>query len=60
MGEFAERVQGRERATPSIAQLTRGLDASGVGHWQHYRAAIETVEPTLARWIERSDAPLES
>jgi len=60
MGEFAERVQGRERATPSIAQLTRGLDASGVGHWQHYRAAIETVEPTLARWIERSDASLES
>jgi len=60
MGEFAGRVQGRERATPSIAQLTRGLDASGVGHWQHYRAAIETVEPTLARWIERSDAQLES
>ncbi|MGN6453011.1 MAG: sulfotransferase [Steroidobacteraceae bacterium] len=60
MGEFAERVQGRERATPSIAQLTRGLDASGVGHWQHYRAAIEAVQPALARWIERSDASLGS
>ena len=52
MGEFADRVARRERATPSIAQLTRGLDASGVGHWQHYRAAIESVQPALARWIE--------
>jgi tetratricopeptide (TPR) repeat protein len=60
MGEFADRVQRRERATPSIAQLTRGLDASGVGHWQHYRAAIEAVQPTLARWIERADASRES
>jgi tetratricopeptide (TPR) repeat protein len=60
MGEFADRVQGRERATPSIAQLARGLDASGVGHWQHYRAAIETVQPVLARWIERPDASLGS
>jgi tetratricopeptide (TPR) repeat protein len=53
MGEFADRVQARERATPSIAQLSRGLDASGIGHWQHYRAAIETVQPALARWIRR-------
>ncbi len=53
MGEFAERVQRRERATPSIAQLARGLDASGVGHWQHYRAAIEPVQPALDRWIAR-------
>ena len=51
MGEFADRVQARERATPSIPQLSRGLDASGIGHWQHYRAAIETVQPALARWI---------
>ena len=60
MGEFAERVPRRERATPSIAQLARGLDASGVGHWQHYRAAIETVQPALARWIEGPGAPLGS
>jgi hypothetical protein len=56
MGEFAERVQGRERATPSIAQLARGFDASGVGHWQHYRVAIETVQPALTRWIGRPGA----
>jgi tetratricopeptide (TPR) repeat protein len=56
MGEFAGRVQARERATPSIAQLARGLDASGIGHWRHYRAAIETVQPALTRWIARSGA----
>ena len=50
MDEFAERMAGRERATPSIAQLARGLDASGIGHWQHYRAALEEVQGTLARW----------
>jgi tetratricopeptide (TPR) repeat protein len=57
MEEFAGRVPGRERATPSIAQLARGLDASGVGHWQHYRAALEPVQGTLARWIARLGAP---
>jgi tetratricopeptide (TPR) repeat protein len=54
MGEFAGRVQVRERATPSIAQLVRGLDGSGIGHWQHYGAAIETVERVLTRWIAPS------
>jgi hypothetical protein len=54
MGEFADRVRVRERATPSIAQLARGLDASSIGHWQHYRAAIEMVQPALTRWIARS------
>jgi hypothetical protein len=57
MEEFAGRVPGRERATPSIAQLARGLDASGVGHWQHYREALEPVQGTLARWIARLGAP---
>ncbi len=57
MGEFAERVPGRERATPSIAQLARGLDRSGVGHWRNYRAAIEPLQPALAPWIGRLGSP---
>jgi len=56
MDEFAARVAGRERATPSLAQLTRGLDRSSVGHWQHYRTALEPFEGTLSRWIARLDA----
>jgi tetratricopeptide (TPR) repeat protein len=56
MDEFAGRVTRRERATPSIAQLARGLDRSGVGNWQHYRAALEPVQGSLARWIARLGA----
>jgi tetratricopeptide (TPR) repeat protein len=56
MDEFAERVSGREHATPSIAQLTRGLDRSSVGHWQHYRAALEPLQGTLGRWIANPGA----
>ncbi|MBS0579923.1 MAG: sulfotransferase [Proteobacteria bacterium] len=51
MSEFAGRVQSRENATPSTAQLARGLDRSGVGHWRHYREHIAPLEPVLARWI---------
>jgi Sulfotransferase family len=58
MQTFASRVQSRERATPSTAQLARGLDRSGIGVWQHYRAVLESVQPVLARWVERPGAPL--
>ncbi|HEY0767931.1 MAG TPA: sulfotransferase [Steroidobacteraceae bacterium] len=54
---FASRVQARERATPSTAQLARGLDPSGIGHWQHYRAALEPLQPLLQRWVERLGSP---
>ncbi|HEY2809302.1 MAG TPA: sulfotransferase [Steroidobacteraceae bacterium] len=50
MSEFAARVQSRESATPSTAQLARGLDQSAVGHWRHYRQHIAAFEPLLARW----------
>jgi Tfp pilus assembly protein PilF len=53
LGDFAARAQARERATPSTAQLARGLDKSGVGHWRHYRASLESVLPTLSPWAER-------
>ena len=57
MQTFATRIAGRERATPSAAQLARGLDSSGVGHWQHYRAPLEWVQDVLARWVEPTDPP---
>jgi hypothetical protein len=53
MGEFSARVVGRERATPSSAQLARGLDASGIGAWKNYRESLTPVLPLLTRWIER-------
>jgi tetratricopeptide (TPR) repeat protein len=57
MQAFSTRVQARERATPSTAQLARGLDASGIGHWQHYREPLEWVQSVLERWVEPTDPP---
>ncbi len=57
MGLFAQRVQKREHSTPSTAQLARGLDRSGVGHWRHYAAVLAPLEPLLAPWVERLAAP---
>jgi tetratricopeptide (TPR) repeat protein len=50
---FSNRVPSREHATPSTAQLARGLDPSGIGHWRHYRGALEPVLPLLEPWVER-------
>jgi tetratricopeptide (TPR) repeat protein len=52
MEDFAARVQSREHATPSTAQLARGLDRSGIGHWRHYAAQLEPVLPSLRPWVE--------
>ena len=53
---FSPRVSTREHATPSTAQLARGLDRSGIGHWQHYRTALDPVLPLLEPWVQRLKA----
>jgi hypothetical protein len=53
LGDFAARAQAREHATPSTAQLARGLDTSGIGHWRNYRAALNPVLPVLEPWARR-------
>ncbi|MGA7540126.1 MAG: sulfotransferase [Steroidobacteraceae bacterium] len=50
MAEFASRVQHRAILTPSAAQLARGLNASGVGHWRRYETQLAPVLPPLAAW----------
>ena len=57
MDDFASRARAREHATPSTAQLARGLDRSGVAHWRHYSAPLEPILPTLSRWVERLGYP---
>ncbi len=57
MGEFAARVGSRENATPSTAQLARGLDRSGVGHWRHYHERLAPLEEVLRRWTELYGMP---
>lgn len=53
MGDFAARVQAREHATPSTAQLARGLDRSGMEQWRNYLEPLRAILPVLQPWVER-------
>ena len=53
MGEFGDRAQAREHATPSTAQLSRGLVTSATGQWRHYETQIRTALPPLEPWMKR-------
>jgi len=53
MGDFAARVQEREHATPSTAQLARGLDRSGMEQWRNYGAQLQPVLAVLEPWVQR-------
>lgn len=53
MGEFAQRVQTREHATPSTAQLAQGLVTSATAQWRHYKKQLAAALPTLQPWLER-------
>jgi len=50
---FAERIQDRGVATPSGAQLARGLSAEGMGAWRRYAPQLAPAEPILAPWVAR-------
>jgi tetratricopeptide (TPR) repeat protein len=49
---FADQARDRAVATPSGAQLAKGLSAEGVGAWRRYRDQLAPVLPTLAPWVE--------
>ena len=53
MGEFAHRVQAREHATPSTAQLSAGLITSATAQWRHYEPHLKPALAALKPWIER-------
>jgi len=57
MGDFAGRVQQRERATPSTAQLARGLVGSARDTWRHYYTPLQPILPMLKPWVERLGYP---
>jgi len=40
-------------ATPSAVQLSRGLNAEGVGAWRRFAADLAPILPTVAPWVER-------
>ena len=56
---FADRTRDRGIATPSAAQLARGLSAEGIGQWRRYATPMAAVLPTLRPWVERFGYPAE-
>ncbi|HUY83209.1 MAG TPA: sulfotransferase [Steroidobacteraceae bacterium] len=53
MGDFALRTKNRETLTPSTAQLVRGLNTEGLGHWRRYETQLAAAMPILRPWVER-------
>jgi hypothetical protein len=53
MGDFAGRVQAREHATPSAAQLSQGLLTSATAQWRNYESQLAPAMPLLKPWIEQ-------
>lgn len=59
MRSFADQARDRAVATPSGAQLSRGLSAEGVGAWRRYAAELAPVLPMLKPWVEAFGYPAE-
>ena len=55
MLDFAAGAEERRIATPSAAQVRRGLYAEGVGQWRAYAAHLQPVLPILEPWLRRFD-----
>ena len=53
MFDFAEKARTRGIATPSAAQVSRGLNREGQGVWKRYREQMAPVLPILEPWVER-------
>jgi len=53
MLDFAARARTRGIATPSAAQVARGLNREGQGVWRRYREQMGSVLPMLDPWVRR-------
>ncbi|MGH6870387.1 MAG: tetratricopeptide repeat-containing sulfotransferase family protein [Rhizomicrobium sp.] len=57
MARFGEASRARSIATPSAAQVARGISSDGVGQWRRYAAELAGILPALARWTGRFGYP---
>ncbi len=53
VADVAARAGAGSIATPSGAQISRGLNAEGVGQWRRYRNQMAPVLPVLRPWVDR-------
>ena len=59
MRNFGAHARRSVIATPSSAQVIRGLTTDSVGQWRRYREQLAPVLPILQPWIERYGYPAE-
>jgi tetratricopeptide (TPR) repeat protein len=57
MRDFAVHRNIRTIATPSAAQIARGLSSEGVGQWRRYERQLAPVQAVLRPWVERFGYP---
>jgi hypothetical protein len=57
MANFAGGVARRDVATPSAAQIARGLNGDSIGQWRRYAGPMAGVLPELASWVEAFGYP---
>ncbi len=57
MRDFAGKARARGIATPSAAQVVRGLNREGQGAWRRYRDQMSSVLPLLQPWVEAFGYP---
>lgn len=53
MRDVAARTADRAIATPSTAQLARGLNSDGADAWRRYAGPMAPALPILAPWVQR-------
>jgi len=53
MADFAARIAKSDVATPSAAQIAKGLYSDGAGQWGRYADQLAPVLPVLEPWIAR-------
>jgi tetratricopeptide (TPR) repeat protein len=51
MLRFAEQSKSRAIATPSAAQVARGINSEGNGQWRRYRTQLAHILPLLGPWV---------
>jgi tetratricopeptide (TPR) repeat protein len=57
MLRFGEHSRRRAIATPSAAQIARGISSNGVGQWRRYREQMAPVLPVLEPWVSQFGYP---
>jgi tetratricopeptide (TPR) repeat protein len=50
--DFGADARGGRIATPSAAQIARGLYAEGVGQWRRFEALLAPAMPLLQPWVD--------